>query len=210
MLTVLLALVLATPIGTCDPVDGPPIRWSAEQRDEVRSRVRATCRAMKAPALTCAWLDAVGDRESAWRPSVRHVLGRNENGLGVLGLSKRWHAAKWPEPPEPAFCSPEASVIVALDIVRRAQVRWGARDLRDVNAVFAGRFRCVEEEGRRECFIERDVARDRDVCRRLELRGVDCRAPLPMRAGGRVVPVHQRPEVAAELSTRWAAKERAS
>lgn len=207
MLTTLLSLILAATepqIGACDPVDGPPIEWSSEQRAEVRARVRSACRALKAPALTCAWLDAVGERESAWRPGVRHVLGRNENGLGALGLSLRWHAAKWPGGGEPAFCSPEASVIVALEIVRRAQLRWGARDLRDVNAVFAGRFRCVDEEERRECFIVRDAAKDRDICRRLELRGVDCRAPLPKRAGGRAVPVRERPAVAAELSTPWA------
>jgi hypothetical protein len=86
MLTTLLAIILATEpqIGTCDPVDGPPIRWSAEQRDEVRSRVRAACRASKAAPMTCAWLDAVGERESSWSPSVRHVRGRNERGLGAL------------------------------------------------------------------------------------------------------------------------------
>jgi hypothetical protein len=207
MLTAMLAFVLSVasepPIGTCDPVDGPPIRWSAEQRDEARDRVRVACRAMRASAATCAWLDAVGDRESAWRPSVRHVLGERENGLGVFGLSKRWHRDKWPGDPEPAFCSPEASVIVALAVVRRAQLLWDARNLIEVNAVFGGRFRCLTEGDQRECFIIRDRARDRDICARLELRGVDCRAPLPKRAGGRSVPVQERPAAAAELAAGW-------
>jgi hypothetical protein len=215
MLTTLLALFLAATqppeIGVCDPVDGPPIRWSAEQRAEVRARVRATCKAMRAALLVCAWLDVAGTRESSWSPSVRHTLGEHEAGLGVLGLSTRWHAGKWPTPPEPAFCSPEASVLVALDIVRRAQVTWGARNLLEVQAVFAGRFRCIEEEGRRECFVLSSPARDRHLCASLERHGVDCRvdcrAPLPKRAAGRAVPVRDRPGVAAELAARWAERQ---
>jgi hypothetical protein len=212
MLSTLLALVLSVAtepqIGDCDPVDGPPIRWSAEQRDEVRDRVAATCRAMRAAPMVCAWVKVAGARESSWSPSVRHVRGRNEHGLGVLGLSLRWHRSKWPGGGEPAFCSPEASVIVALDIVRRAQITWGARDLQDVQAVFAGRFRCLREEGREECFILRDPAKDRDVCERLEQHGIDCRSPLPRRAAGRHVPVHDRPRVAAELEARWTERPR--
>jgi len=208
MLTTLLAFVLSVAsepqIGTCDPVDGPPLRWSEEQRAEVRDRVGAACKGMHAPAMTCAFVKAVGARESSWSPSVRHVLGENESGLGVLGLSTRWHRDKWPGRGEdPAFCSPEASVIVALDIVRRAQLTWGARDLRDVQAVYAGRFRCMVELGRSECFIVRDPQKDRDICTRLEAHGVDCRAPLPKRAAGRQVPVRERPEVATELAARW-------
>lgn len=212
MSTTLLALWLAAiepEIGTCDPVDGPPIEWSAEQRAEVRGRVAAACKALRAMPEVCELLDVAGARESSWSPSVRHVLGERENGLGVLGLSKRWHAAKWPEPPEPAFCSPEASVIVALDIVRRAQERWGARNLVEVQAVFAGRFRCVEEEGRRECFILVDPRRDANICTRLDQRGVDCRAPLRKRAAGRKLPLQQRPVLAAELARAWSERESA-
>ncbi len=211
MLQTILAFVLAATqqpqIGVCDPVDGPPIRWSAEQRDEVRARVRFSCGAMRAAPAVCAWLDASGSRESSWSPSVRHTLGEREAGLGVLGLSTWWQRDKWPGSGEdPAFCSPEASVLVALAIVRRAQIVWGARDLRDVQAVFAGRFRCVTEGEDRSCFIIRDVQADRDLCERLELHGVDCRAPLPKRAGGRRVLVRDRPEVAAGLAERWAKK----
>lgn len=204
MLSTLLALVLAIPqIGACDPVDGPPLEWSADQRAEVRSRVRFACAALGAAPGVCAWLDASGSRESSWSPSVRHTLGRNESGLGVLGLSTRWQRDKWPGSGEdPAFCSPEASVLVALAIVRRAQVVWGARDLRDVQAVFAGRFRCVTEGEERHCFIIRDPRADADLCERLELHGVDCRAELPERAAGRRVLLRDRPRVAAEIEAR--------
>jgi hypothetical protein len=212
MSSTLFALMLAATepeIGTCDPVDGPPIEWSTEQRAEVRARVAAACKAMRAVPEVCELLDVAGARESSWSPSVRHVLGERENGLGVLGLSKRWHAAKWPEPSEPAFCSPEASVIVALDIVRRAQDRWGARTLVEVQAVFAGRFRCVQEEDRRECFILVDRWRDADICKRLDQRGVDCRASLPKRAAGRKVPLEQRSALATELARVWSERESA-
>lgn len=209
MLTTTIALLLTAAqgpkIGMCDPVDGPRIEWTDEQRAEVRSRVRAVTRWAKSARMVSDYLDAVGMRESSWSPSVRHTLGKNENGIGPLGLSQRWHGGKWPDDPEPAFCSPEASALVALDIVRRAQERWGARNLIEVNAVFAGRFKCVEEEGRKECFIVRNLAKDRDICMRLEKRGVDCRAELPKNAAGRRVPVRDRPAVAADLELRWKA-----
>lgn len=210
MLSTIIALVLAAgspKIGRCDPADGPPIRWSAEERDEVRARARATCKAQGAARGVCAWLDASGVRESSWSPSVRHTMGVNEAGLGIFGLSKRWHRDKWPGAVEPAFCSPEPSVLVALAIVRRAQVSWGARDLRDVQAVFAGRFACMTDLGRRECFIERNAAADRDVCERLKIRGVDCRAPLPKNAAGRRVKVRDRPARAEALAARFTARE---
>ena len=211
LLPLLLVIAPEPQIGTCDPADGPPIEWSAEQRAAVKARVRAACRAMKAAKTTCEWLDAVGERESSWSPSVRHVRGKNESGLGALGLSLRWHRDKWPgDDEDPAFCSPEASVIVALDLVRRAQLHWSARNLVEVNAIFGGRFRCVDEGGQRECFILRDAARDRDICARLQLRGIDCRAELPAKAGGRRVPVHERPTLAAELAGRWAERHEAA
>jgi hypothetical protein len=136
---------------------------------------------------------------------VRHVRGRNESGLGALGLSTRWHRDKWPGRDEdPAFCMPEVATLVALDVVRRAQTKWGAGNLIDVQAIFAGWFRCVDEEGRRECFIERYPGRERDLCARLDQRGIDCRAGLRKRAAGRAVPVDQRPALAVELAERWA------
>lgn len=207
-ITLLAALAQGPQIGQCDPVEGPRIAWTKEQRAETRARVRATCRAVKAAPEVCELLDEWGERESDFRPGVRHVMGRNENGIGPLGLSKRWHRDKWPGPVEPAFCLPEASALVALDVVRRAQVRWKARNLLEVNAVFAGRFRCVTEiDGSRECFIVRHAAKDRDICRRLEQRGLDCHAELPRRAAGKRVPVRERPAVAAELAERWAARQ---
>lgn len=210
MLSTVLALVLAATaprIGVCDPVDGPPLEWSADQRAEVRARVRSACKALGAAPMVCTWLDASGIRESSWSPSVRHTLGRGEAGLGVLGLSTHWQRDKWPGRDEdPAFCSPEVSAIVALAIVHRAQTVWEARDLRDVQAVFAGRFRCVTEGEERNCFIVRDVTADADICRRLELHGVDCRAPLRKRAGGRRVPLRDRPKAAEALAERWAKK----
>lgn len=204
MITLLVAAAQAPTIGVCDPVDGPRIQWTAEQRAETKSRAMAACRRLKADPGICAWVSASGERESDWRPGVRHTKGKGESGIGPLGLSIRWHGDKWPGDPEPALCSPEASVIVALDIARRAQERWGARNLIEVQAVFAGRFRCVTEtDGSRECFIVRDIAKDRGICSRLEQRGVDCRAPLPERAAGRRVPVRDRPQVAADLALKW-------
>lgn len=184
-------------IGQCDPDDGPRLVWSREQRREARARAKAACRALGASRLVCAWVDVAGLRESSWRPSVRHRRGPNEDGLGILGLDKRSHRDKWPGDPEPAWCTPEASVIVALHIARRAITRWDAQNVSDIQAVFA--FRTIRtDEG--ELLVAKDHRADERLCKAMRARGFGCRTPVKLKDVGRWVPVKDRPARTRELA----------
>lgn len=190
-------------IGQCDPVDAPAVVWTDGQRQETRRRAQRACERLGASYEACVFADVVGKRESDFRPGVRHTRGRRENGIGAHGINKRWHYDKWPDDLEPAMCTPEASLIVVLDIVDRAQQRWGAKNLREVQSVYAGRTRSYVQDGKRIRTIVRDLKKDRGICDRLARRGVDCEAPLPPRAAGRRIPVQQRPAVAEQMVQDW-------
>jgi len=135
-------------------------------RTDARARVKRTCRGMGASSEACRVLDAMVIRESSGDPCAVHRLGPGEYGLGVLGLSCRWHAAKWDGDCE-AFRIPEVSAVVAIRIYRRAVQRHGAKDWREVNSVFA--------TGK----IQDRAAHDNGFCHRLKRRGIDCSQPLP-------------------------------
>lgn len=208
ILAALMALALAAEVrpegqvGQCDPQDGPGYRWTAETRAETRARVRAVCRHVRASRAVCAWLDASVVRESAGRPGVRHRHGRNEDGLGPLGLSLRWMRHHWPgEDEDPAFCQPEVSALVALAVARRAHDRFGALDLVAVQSIYGGHWRCYEVEGSRQCFPTRVV--NPRLCAALEHRGVGCHQRLGAEDFGRWTPVADRRALAERLAQRF-------
>lgn len=191
------AAPLSAQIGQCDPVDGEPLRWSQATRAEVRARVQRACREeLHASPRLCAFYDAVVVRESSGRAGVRHTLGRNENGLGAFGLSLRWHADKWPGTDEdPAWCSPEASLVVAHALVWRAVTHYQARDLLDVQAIYAGRWYCRDDwprDGVRSCRAAPDARTEASICHRLADRGGMCRAPISRADLGERVPLAAR------------------
>ena len=131
---------------------------------------------------------------------MRHTMGPGEDGIGPLGLDKRWHRDKWPGDPEPAWCLPEASALVALDIARRAVVRHGAKTLTMVQAVYA--FRTYRDEyGDRH--IKIDPNADARLCRALRARGRSCREHIDLADIGRPTPVADRRRRAFELAGRW-------
>jgi hypothetical protein len=183
----------------CNDVGSPRVRWSSEAKARTRGRVQAACEALGASPIICAYDDAIVWRESfGGEASVRHMRGVDadgtpEHGLGPMGLSLRWHADKWPGTDEdPAFCTPEVSVIVAHDIYRRAVTRYNATTIVEVQAVFAGRFRChvrdrwgwlvrvlpvlasVLPEAERECWPMPTAGMAADVCERMAARGFNC------------------------------------
>jgi hypothetical protein len=189
-------------VGQCDPVDGPPLVWTAEAREETRARVQATCRAVGASRAVCAWLDASVVRESDGAPGVRHTRASGEWGLGPLGLSLRWHMDKWPGGDEdPAFCSPEASTLVALEIAHRAWTRYEARSLVLVQSIYGGRWRCYHDADttERRCFATQ-IENPR-LCAALGARDVDCHEPLHRRDLGRRVPLRDRRALAERLAS---------
>jgi hypothetical protein len=174
-------------------------------RRETRARVRAACRAVGGSDLYCAIWDAVAARESSYRAGARHTIGEGEHGLGVFGLSLRWHADKWPgDDEDPAWCTPEAAFAVAHAIAWAAVTRYHATNAADVQAVFAGRWRCRGEGATRRCQADPTPRGLRAICGRLEARGWSCWAPLRLADLGQRLPRAARRSWAELQAARWA------
>lgn len=201
----------------CNDVGAPRVRWSAEAKAVTRERVQAACEALGAAPIVCAYDDAIVWRESfGGEASVRHMRGVDadgtpEHGLGPMGLSLRWHADKWPgDDEDPAFCTPEASVIVAHEIYWRAVTRYNATNIVEIQAVFAGRFRChvrdrwgwlarvwpplalVLPVAERECWPMPTASMAADVCERMQARGFNCYRRVSAEDLGVRVPLDHR------------------
>jgi len=138
----------------CDPVDGPRIKWTAEQRKAVRqlSVIEWRRQGAKGPALR--WHD-------------------DGTGLGAHGLNVRYFGEGV------NLCDPRKSADRALSIARAAVLRYGAKTPWDVQAVYAGRFECVSAyRGEKTCTGTQQDATTSAVCGYMEDRGYSCHAPL--------------------------------
>jgi hypothetical protein len=201
----------------CNDVGTPRVRWSSEAKARTRDRVQAACQALGASPIVCAYDDAIVWRESfGGEASVRHMRGVDsdgtpEHGLGPLGLSLRWHADKWPgDDEDPSFCSPEVSVIVAHELFHRAVTRYNAQTIVDLQAIFAGRFRCTTVDrwgwlvrawpmlavllpgAERECWPMPTDRMTRDICERMAARGFSCHRRIAVDDLGERVPLDER------------------
>jgi len=187
-------------IGECDPRDGVKPIWTREMRREVRRDVQAACKAAEAAPIVCAYADAIVVRESAGRAGVWHELGRNELGLGAMGLSLRWHADKWPGKDEhPEFCKPAVSFVVAHAIMWRAVSRYKAETIAEIQSIYSGKWDCWHDpEGVRTCRPGWSRAIP-GLCKRMESRGFDCHQKLPKRALGKRIPFRERRDFVASL-----------
>lgn len=185
LLTVLTLLFFQPPaggegisIGECAPVGSSRIKMSPENKAEVRRRVHDACEnILKASPTVCAFYDALVRRESyGGNSSVRHTKGVNENGAGPMGLSLIWHKDKWPGKDEdPAFCTPEASLIVAHAIVWRAFTRYHARNMVDAQAIYSGRWYCARYGATsRKCYADPSSRTRRLICGRMRDSGFSC------------------------------------
>lgn len=210
VLLLLAALLLAAPeeelpvIGQCDPVGASRderLPWTKEMREEVRQRVKWACRhELKASPIVCAYYDAVVVRESSGRASIRHTLGKGENGLGAMGLSLRWHHDKWPGKDEdPAWCTPEASLITAHAIVWRAFDRYHAENALDIQAVYGqGGGDCFMQynpktrKEKRVCYASPTNRTVKSICSRMKARGFSCYQRITKKDLGLKVPRSKR------------------
>jgi len=161
VITTLLLLPLLAPPVCGEWTEG--FRSTKEVRTDARARVRKTCRALGASKEACKVLDAMVVRESRGDPCAVHRIGEGEYGLGVLGLSCKWHRKKWDGECED-FLIPEVSTVVAIRLYRRAVARHGAMTWREVQAVFATGKNTIRP------------AYDNTWCHRLKQRGLDCEA----------------------------------
>jgi hypothetical protein len=205
-------------------------RWSSEDKARTRQRVQAACKALGASPIICAYDDAIVWRESfGGEASVRHTQGRDadgreEHGLGPMGLSLRWHADKWPGNDEdPAFCTPEVSVVVAHEIYWRAVTIYGADSIADIQAIYAGRFVCEHHRQwawlarlpwigprlaprlptRRECRPAPTSKMEARICERMAARGYNCHSIVRESDLGKRVPLEGRRGWAVRQAQRW-------
>lgn len=199
----------------CDDPEGPREPWSREAKARTRARVQAGCEALRASPIVCAYYQAIVSRESfGGAASVRHRLGANENGLGPMGLSLRATANKWPgDDEDPAYCTPEVSLIVAHEIVWRAVTVYNADSIADVQAIYGGRWRCMKvdrwrwitgvpifgplvarwfPQPERECMPAPTAATEARICDRMAARGYNCHARITTADLGRRIPLDQR------------------
>jgi hypothetical protein len=170
--------------------------WTPEAKQRTRERVRDTLRALEVAPIIAAYHDAIVCRESfCGEASVVHALGQDsdgvrEHGVGTHGLSLRWTASKWGDDAARAYCTPEASTVVAHEIIWRAVTRYGARNLVEVQAVYAGAAKCREGE----CTFDLPLRRRRGLCSRMRARGHDCATPLTRRHLGKRLAAADRRE----------------
>ena len=166
-------------MGECSPRTGPQPIWTRELRRETRKRVRAACRHAGAAPIVCAYADAIVVRESSGRAGVRHTKGENEDGLGAMGLSLRWHRNRWPGDADPDFCRPEVSFAVAHSIMWSAVRKFGARTAVEMQAIYAGSWSCyITRDDERVCrpMVRRNHVKS--TCSRMKARGFSCHAKI--------------------------------
>jgi hypothetical protein len=187
---------------------GERVPWSPERKAATRERVQGALAELGVARAVRAYHDAIVYRESfGGEASVVHALGEDsdgvpEYGLGTHGLSLRWHADKWGEDADPAFCTPEVSTVVAHELIWRAVTRFGARNLVEVQSVYAGAFEC------RAGACRFTLAGDRrsGLCGRLRARGVSCWAPITERDLGRRLGAEDRRTWALQRAREWVAE----
>lgn len=128
----------------CDPDDGGR-SWTRAQKQRTRDRVAKACEYVGGSPLYCEFWQAAITRESwggvasAVHTRGTDVDGDTEDGLGPLGISRKWHASKWPGDDElPALCTPEVSFLIGHAIALRAVEAYGASTLVEIQAVYGG------------------------------------------------------------------------
>lgn len=181
------AMFFVSPIGKCDPVNGPKVEYSAADRAEYYARIRASSIAHGESPITQAYWDAVTERESHGRGAVRHTKGERENGLGGLGLGYIHHK-KWPGPWDD-MCTPEYAHATARVIAQIAIDKYGAKNILDIQAVYAGRMGCVGRTG--DCpGWQQDMTSK--ICPRMAKRKFSCTTPITAKDFGVRVPYSER------------------
>lgn len=191
----------------CNTPDERRTPWTREAKKRTRDRVKLALEALGVSRSVRAYHDAIVFRESfGGEASVRHTLGedsdgRREDGIGTHGLALRWHAGKWGDDADPGFCTPEVSTVVAHEIIWRAVTRFGARNLVEVQSVYAGAFECRAGD----CKFTLSFSRRRGLCERMASRGIDCWAMIDESDLGRRLSDRDRREWALGRARAWVA-----
>jgi len=152
----------------CDPVDGPRIEWTAEQRKATRELARIEWRRKGASGIALAFLDSAGERESGYAPSRRHD---GNTGLGMHGMSIRYFGG------DGNMCDPRDSAFrfwaLSKACTHMGNTPW------DLQACVAGRFECTPTyKGPKTCTQAQQDRTTEAICGRMERRGYSCHGPI--------------------------------
>lgn len=192
LLHIALALlsIYQSPIGKCDPVDGPRLEWTRAERQAARDMANDSVRERGAKPIFVAFLDSATIRESSAAASRWHDGGV---GLGLNGVNITTHASRWPTPLHPAICDPRVSAAVVQDIAHGCISRRGASTIWELQACFAGRFECLGDgiEGK-QCTGRQQDRTTSAICERMAKRGFGCHDSITVAQLGRRLTLDER------------------
>ena len=152
----------------CDPIDGPKLAWSKEQRKAARELAVIEWRRKGAKGAALAYIDSVSVREGSGAPSRWHDGGI---GLGLHGQNVRYYGEGV------NLCDPRESSRRVWKTVKSAIEKRGAKTWWDVQAVYAGRFECASDyRGPKTCTGEQQDRTTSAICDRMSQRGHSCYA----------------------------------
>lgn len=152
----------------CDPIDGPKLAWSKEQRKAARELAVIEWRRKGANGAALAYIDSVSVRESSGAPSRWHDEG---SGLGLHGLNVHYFGS------DGNLCDPRISARRVWKIAHNAIAAHSAKNWWDVQAVYAGRFECASDyRGPKTCTGEQQDRTTSAICDRMSQRGHSCYA----------------------------------
>ena len=170
-------VLFPSPIGRCDPADGPKLHWTRAERQEARDMANDSVRARGARPIFIAFLDSAGIRESSAIASRWHD---GHAGLGMHGINITTHRKRWPSPLNPAICSPRVSAAIVQDIAYDCIKRHGVTTPWESQACYAGRFECTPN-GHGKCTSAMQDKTTAAICDRMQRRGFSCHAPMTLR-----------------------------
>lgn len=187
---ILLLQIHQSPIGRCDPANGPKLEWTDAERLAARRMANTSVRERGASPIFISFLNAATTRETHGAASRWHDGGA---GLGMHGVNIKVHAKRWPTPLNPAVCDPRVSAAIVQDISHDCITRHGASNPWELQACYAGRFECTANyRGKKICTGEMQDRTYEAVCGRMAKDGFGCWDRLELEDLGRRMPREER------------------
>ena len=181
-------VMFPSPIGRCDPIDGPKLQWTTTERQQARDMARDSVMERGARRNFVGYLNAATTRETDGEASRWHDGG---TGLGMHGINITTHRKRWPTPLHPAICSPRVSAAIVQDIAHDCITRHGASTPWEQQACYAGRFECTPN-GKGTCTGEMQDRTTSAICERMQRRGFGCHDPITLKDLGRRMTLDER------------------
>lgn len=130
--------LLLTLGAVCDVPGEPPTPTTAEQRRQTYAFIREDCARWGASPVVCETMVAMAWRETRGRPTLVHVRGHNEYGLGLFAHAPAFWRFLWRPLDRYDICDPHVAVAALLREFQRSY-RRGARRIMHLQRPHAGR-----------------------------------------------------------------------